>query len=144
MYKVYTDFPTMLAACGGFPTEGDPLRLADPSRNRHHYEYKFEKVNQEYQYIETDVLVIGSGAGGGVVASEMAEKGWSTLVVEKGVYLKPDEMAGTPKEGFEKLYEAQGLMATEDGGLNVLAGSSFGGGTVSECRNSPHLLTLSD
>ncbi|ORY89290.1 long chain fatty alcohol oxidase [Leucosporidium creatinivorum] len=129
MYKVYTDFPEMLHGTG-FPTNGDPLRYADPARNRLHHDYKFEKVVQDYQYIETDVLVVGSGAGGGVVASEMAEKGWSTLVVEKGVYLKPEEMVGTPKEGFEKLYEAQGLMATEDGGLNVLAGSSFGGGTV--------------
>lgn len=139
MYKVYTDFPEVLAGAGGYPAEGDPLRLADPSRNRQHYEYKFENINQDYQYIETDVLVVGSGAGGGVVASEMAERGWSTLVVEKGVYLRPEEMAGTPKEGFEKLYEAQGLMATEDGGLNVLAGSSFGGGTVSECSSSAPL-----
>lgn len=133
LYKVYTDFPEMIAATG-FPTSGDPDRANDAARVRKHYEFKFEKITQDYQYIDTDVLIIGSGAGGGVVASEMAEKGWSTLVVEKGIYQRPDEMTTTPKDGFYNLYEGQGLMATEDGGMNVLAGSSFGGGTVSESR----------
>lgn len=133
MYKVYTDYPSLISATG-FPTQGDPLLHADKDRNRQHHSYHFETITGDYEYIDTDVLVVGSGAGGGVVAAEIAEKGWSTLVVEKGLYLRPEEMEGTPKAGFEKLYEGQGLMATEDGGMNVLAGSSFGGGTVSKSR----------
>lgn len=136
LYKVYTDFPEMIAATD-FPTSGDPDRAKDAARVRKHQEFKFEKVMQDYQYIDTDVLICGSGAGGGVVASEMAEKGWSTLVVEKGIYQRPEEMTTTPKDGFANLYEGQGLMATEDGSMNVLAGSSFGGGTVSECLFLP-------
>lgn len=80
--------------------------------------------------IEIDVLVIGSGAGGGVVSSYLSQKGWRTLVVEKGTYVKPEDMAGTPKEALKTLYESKGLMATEDGGINLLAGSCFGGGTT--------------
>ena len=125
-----------MIAATGFPTSGDPDRAKDAARVRKHFDFKFEKITQDYQYVDTDVLIIGSGAGGGVVASEMAEKGWSTLVVEKGIYQRPEEMTTTPKDGFFNLYEGQGLMATEDGGMNVLAGSSFGGGTVSELPRS--------
>lgn len=39
-------------------------------------------------------------------------------------------MSGNPKDGLEKLYESSGLMATENGSLNLLAGSNFGGGTT--------------
>jgi choline dehydrogenase-like flavoprotein len=76
------------------------------------------------------MLVVGSGAGGGVVVSELAKKGWQTIVVEKGQYIKPEDMLGTPADGFERMYESQGLMAVEDGSMNVLAGSTFGGGTT--------------
>lgn len=127
-YNVYDD--NLLAT--GFPASGDPLRYADPERQRKHYPYEFETISTPLQVFETDMLVVGSGAGGGVVVSELAKKGWQTIVVEKGQYVKPEEMLGTPRDGFERMYESQGLMATEDGSMNVLAGSTFGGGTTGE------------
>ena len=52
---------------------------------------------------ECDVLVIGSGAGGGVVAGELAEAGFDVLVIEKGPYChgcdftqREVDMLGTP------------------------------------------------
>jgi hypothetical protein len=157
LYVAYTNYEDCALATG-FPALGDPTRFLDPSRVRLHHPFVFESITTPYQYIDTDVLVVGSGAGGGVISSQMAKKGWKTLVVEKGRYLRPDEITGTPRDGFEKLYEGQvsweepeecdyvshlhfefqGLMATEDGGVNVLAGSTFGGGTVGE-----HSLLLS-
>ncbi|GAA5893640.1 uncharacterized protein JCM6883_003589 [Sporobolomyces salmoneus] len=125
-YNVYDD--NLLAT--GFPANGDPRRYADPERQRKHYPYKFETISTPLQVFETDMLVVGSGAGGGVVVSELAKKGWQTIVVEKGQYVKPEDMLGTPRDGFERMYESQGLMATEDGSMNVLAGSTFGGGTT--------------
>ncbi|KAM0791311.1 hypothetical protein ACM66B_005783 [Microbotryomycetes sp. NB124-2] len=129
MYVTYTNFHDLVNATG-FPAEGDPKRFTDASRAKKHHEFAFEKITAPYQYFDTDVLVVGSGAGGGVVTSQLAEKGWKVLTVEKGSYYKPEEITGTAKDGFELLYEGKGLMATEDGGLNILAGSTFGGGTV--------------
>ncbi|BGP16454.1 hypothetical protein JCM10213v2_004456 [Rhodosporidiobolus nylandii] len=125
-YNLYDD--VILAT--GYPAGGDEKRFADPDRLRSHHPFQFERIEQPYQVFETDTLVVGSGAGGGVVAAELASKGWKVLVVEKGEYVKPDDMAGTQREGFRRLYESGGLMATEDGGLNLLAGSTFGGGTT--------------
>lgn len=113
----------------GYPL-GDPTRALNPERLRTPYPFAFETISAPYTYLDTDVLVIGSGAGGGVVTSEMSRKGWKTLVVEKGQFVKPQELTGTPREGLAALYENKGLMATEDGGVNVLAGSNFGGGTT--------------
>lgn len=125
-YNVYDD--NLLAT--GFPAAGDPQRYADPERQRKHYPYKFETISTPLQVFETDMLIVGSGAGGGVVVSELAKKGWKTIVVEKGQYIKPEDMLGTPRDGFERMYESQGLIAVEDGSMNVLAGSTFGGGTT--------------
>lgn len=113
----------------GYPA-GDPIRALDESRLRAPFPFIFETIDSPYKVFDTDVLVIGSGAGGGVVSSEMSRKGWQTMVVEKGSFVKPGDLAGTPKDGMKTLYENEGLMATEDGGVNVLAGATFGGGTT--------------
>ncbi|GAA6059993.1 hypothetical protein JCM10212_001151 [Sporobolomyces blumeae] len=125
-YNIYDD--NLLAT--GYPAFGDKDRYKDPARQRKHYPYEFETISTPFQVFDTDMLIVGSGAGGGVVASELSKKGWRVTVVEKGQYVKPEDMLGTPRDGFEKLYESQGLMATEDGSMNVLAGSTFGGGTT--------------
>lgn len=80
--------------------------------------------------ISTDVLVIGSGSGGGVVSSYLAQKGIRVLVAEKGYYLKPEEMKGREDQGYPEMYEGGGLIVSEDGSINVIAGSTFGGGTT--------------
>ncbi|KAM0750383.1 long chain fatty alcohol oxidase [Meredithblackwellia eburnea MCA 4105] len=114
----------------GYPAAGDPLREQGKARVKSHHPFEFETISRQFQVIETDVLVIGSGAGGGVVSSELSKKGWKTLVVEKGGYERPEDLKGNPKEGLKTLYESSGLFATECGSLNILAGSTFGGGTT--------------
>ncbi|BGP32264.1 hypothetical protein JCM10296v2_004045 [Rhodotorula toruloides] len=129
LFVAYNLYDEVLFAIG-YPALGDEKRFADPDRLRKHFPYTFEKIEVPYQVFDTDMLVVGSGAGGGVVASELSKKGWNVFVVEKGQYVKPEDMAGTQRDGFKRLYESEGLMATEDGSMNVLAGSTFGGGTV--------------
>lgn len=132
LYIAYTNF-TDLALATGFPALGDPHRGEDAARVRSHHTYDFANAFTPFETFDTDVLVVGSGAGGGVVASELAEKGWNVFVVEKGIYQNAEALPGTPKEAFDELYEGRGLMATEDGGVNVLAGATFGGGTTGQC-----------
>jgi len=135
LYVTYNLYDNIILATG-YPALGDEHRFADKARLRPHHPYQFESIRTQFEVIETDILVVGSGAGGGVVASELAKKGWKVLVVEKGEYIKPEDMAGTQREGFSRLYESAGLMATEDGSMNILAGSGFGGGTTSASTSS--------
>lgn len=54
--------------------------------------------------VETcDVVVIGSGAGGAVVAKELAEEGLDVVVIEEGDLYTKEEFVGSPMERFMRL-----------------------------------------
>jgi choline dehydrogenase-like flavoprotein len=80
--------------------------------------------------LTADVVVIGSGAGGSMVAAELATAGSDVVVLEMGDYLNEAEFTGMEAEMTPKLFLRRGLLATSDLGMVVLAGSCLGGGTV--------------
>jgi choline dehydrogenase-like flavoprotein len=77
-----------------------------------------------------DVLVIGSGAGGGVVAGELAMAGHDVIVVEKGGYYHDTDFHAREAETTETMFERYGALTTTDTALVILAGSVLGGGTT--------------
>ena len=77
-----------------------------------------------------DVVVVGSGAGGAVVAAELAATGKDVVVLEKGGYRNEADFTHQEGEALQTMYDAGGLLATRDLGLVVLQGSTLGGGTV--------------
>ena len=77
-----------------------------------------------------DVVIVGSGAGGGIVTAELAAAGHDVIVVEKGGYFSEADFSQREIEMLGKLYLDGGLSATRDQGIIVLAGSCLGGGTV--------------
>lgn len=70
--------------------------------------------------VEVDVLVIGSGAGGGVTASVLAEAGLRVLVVEKGAYMHPEDIPRADDEALLAAYEHGLLTSTSDSGAHHL------------------------
>ena len=80
--------------------------------------------------LEADVVVVGSGAGAGVVARILAEAGRSVLVLESGPFVPEPEMPRNELDAFDRLYLGHGLTATWDGSVSILAGSGVGGGTT--------------
>lgn len=59
--------------------------------------------------LSTEVLIIGSGAGGAVVAGELADGGYSVTVVEEGGhYSRKDYSKFTPSETFRYMYRDYG------------------------------------
>ena len=83
--------------------------------------------------IDCDVVVIGSGAGGGVVAAELAAAGKDVVVLEKGGYANEADFTHREGEALERMYDASGLLATQDLGLVILQGSTLEIGRAS-CR----------
>jgi choline dehydrogenase-like flavoprotein len=79
---------------------------------------------------ECEVLIIGSGAGGGVVAGELAQAGHDVLVLEKGPYFHGRDFTQREADMLGQLYDARGTLCTQDGGIGLLAGSCLGGGTT--------------
>lgn len=80
--------------------------------------------------LEADVLVIGSGAGGGVMAGELSAAGLDVLVVEKGSYYADHDFHGRESDSMQALYENYGALTTKDISMVVLAGDALGGGTI--------------
>jgi long-chain-alcohol oxidase len=77
-----------------------------------------------------DVVVVGSGAGGAVVAAELAGAGKDVVVLEKGGYRNEADFTHYEGEALASLYDAGGLLATRDLGFVILQGATLGGGTV--------------
>jgi choline dehydrogenase-like flavoprotein len=80
--------------------------------------------------IEADVLIIGSGAGGGVLAGTLTEllPGKRIVVAEKGGDYGAEFF--TQREWDSRvLFAEQGRRSTADGGIPVKGGECVGGGT---------------
>jgi hypothetical protein len=78
-----------------------------------------------------DVCVVGSGAGGAVVAKELAEGGLSVIVLEEGAYFRRADFQCSPWERMQRLYRNRGLTAAF--GRSVVPiplGKCVGGTTV--------------
>jgi choline dehydrogenase-like flavoprotein len=76
------------------------------------------------------VVVVGSGAGGGVIASELSKAGRAVVVVEAGQYVREREMPLPEIDGLDRMYLDHGLLASDDAGVVLFAGSGLGGGTT--------------
>lgn len=80
-----------------------------------------------------DVVVIGSGAGGGTVAQELAplvRQGVRVLVLEKGPRFADQDFTGRELEMADALYQDGGAFLTRDGTMTLAFASAYGGSTV--------------
>src|SRR6476619_5073532 len=78
-----------------------------------------------------DVVGVGSGAGGGVVAAELAEGGLDVIVLEEGGYHPTEEFSATPGAMTRKLYRDGGAtMAMGSPPIFFAEGRCVGGTTV--------------
>jgi len=91
-----------------------------------------------------DAIVIGSGAGGSVVAARLAQAGRRVAIVEKGGYYDRHDFNQSEREMVPAMFMKRGLMATDDLSIILLAGECVGGGTtINWCTSMevpPHVL----
>jgi choline dehydrogenase-like flavoprotein len=80
--------------------------------------------------ITCDICVIGSGAGGAVVAANAAEAGRDVVLLEEGPYVAADGIAHDEGRMTALLYKEGGLQTTVDLDMVVLQGKCLGGTTV--------------
>ena len=59
--------------------------------------------------MKTDVLVVGSGAGGTVTAVTLAEGGREVVVVEEGPRVERADYGSTPTDAMARLFRARGM-----------------------------------
>jgi len=78
--------------------------------------------------LETDVVIVGSGCGGGVAAKNLAEAGQRVIVVERAYHFQPRHLPMTELDGGIHLFQNGGNDFSDDGSTLVLAGQAWGGG----------------
>jgi len=76
------------------------------------------------------VCVIGSGAGGAVVAAEIASAGHDVVVLEQGHYWTKADFTQREDQMLPRLFEEAGMRQTSDGSITILQGRNVGGSTV--------------
>ena len=79
--------------------------------------------------LEADVCVVGSGAGGSVVAEAAAAAGASVVVLEEGRYWTSRDFTQREEEMYPRLYRERGTKPTADYAVLVSQGRALGGST---------------
>ncbi len=80
--------------------------------------------------LSCDVCVIGSGAGGSVIACRAAQRGLSVIVLEGGPYVRPAQMNDAEIDMIPILYKDGGLQMNSQMDMFILQGTCVGGSTT--------------
>ncbi|KAF2660095.1 long-chain fatty alcohol dehydrogenase [Lophiostoma macrostomum CBS 122681] len=94
------------------------------------FEFEFIQFppGDEIATIETDVVVVGSGCGGGVCAKNLAESGHRVIVVEKSYHWTPEHLPMREADGLNHLFINGGVITSDDASISIVAGQAWGGG----------------
>jgi choline dehydrogenase-like flavoprotein len=80
--------------------------------------------------IRTEYAIVGSGAGGSVVAYHLAASGVSVAVLERGPWRHPSDLSHDEPAMIATLYKDGGAQTNNDANMFVLQGNCVGGSTV--------------
>ena len=94
--------------------------------------------------LEVDVVVVGSGAGGGVTAEILAKSGLTVAIVEEGMLRTSSDFKMREREAYPQLYQESAGRQTQDKAITILQGRCVGGSTTvnwtSSFRTPPRTL----
>jgi choline dehydrogenase-like flavoprotein len=77
-----------------------------------------------------DVVVVGTGSGGGTLAAYLAERGWDVVMVEKGGFHRAEEFSQREEEAMGDFNGRRGLDSTVDNAIFLNYAEAVGGSTV--------------
>ena len=80
--------------------------------------------------LETDVVIVGTGAGGGVTAEILAAAGLDVVMVEEGPLKSSSDFHMLEAEAYPQLYQESAARKTLDKAITILQGRCVGGSTT--------------
>lgn len=94
------------------------------------FDYSFLQLppGDGQEIIETDVVIVGSGCGGGVCAKNLAEAGHRVLVVDRAYHFAAKHLPMSSTDAGIHLFHNGGIDTSDDSSTSFLAGQAWGGG----------------
>lgn len=80
--------------------------------------------------LEADVVIIGTGAGGGVSAEILSQAGLKVIMIEAARLKSSDGFNMNEGEAYRDLYQEGATRTTKDAAISILQGRAVGGTTV--------------
>jgi choline dehydrogenase-like flavoprotein len=85
--------------------------------------------------IEADAVIVGSGAGGAVVAAGLAQAGLDVVVLEAAGYYNESDFDQLELPAYQRMFWRGGPNPTADGNVSLVSGTTLGGGTTINWTN---------
>lgn len=80
--------------------------------------------------LHCDVVIIGTGAGGGITAELLTQAGLSVVMVEEGPLKSSSDFKQLESEAYPSLYQESAGRKTADKAITILQGRCVGGSTT--------------
>jgi len=80
--------------------------------------------------LEADIVIFGTGAGGGTAAETLSNAGLSVILLEAGPLKTSSQFDMQERAAYRDLYQEGTGRGTKDGGITILQGRSVGGSTT--------------
>lgn len=82
------------------------------------------------QHFAADIVIIGSGAGGGIAAEQCAKAGFKVLLLEEGAWYQREHFVMEERWAYPQLYQEGAARKTRDQAISILQGRTVGGSTT--------------
>lgn len=80
--------------------------------------------------LDADVVIVGTGAGGGTAAEILSDAGLSVVLVEEGPLATSSDFHMLEAAAYSQLYQESSARKSKDRSINILQGRCVGGGTT--------------
>ena len=107
----------------------DPIKLALADRTRGWKVIDGTRLSQDL-HLECDVVIVGSGAGGGTTAEVLTTAGLNVLMIEEGPFKSSSDFRMRERDAYPQLYQESAGRQTKDKGITILQGRAVGGSTT--------------
>ncbi|MBV8149082.1 MAG: GMC family oxidoreductase [Candidatus Eremiobacteraeota bacterium] len=81
-------------------------------------------------HLDADVVIVGTGAGGGTAAEILSAAGLRVVLIEEGPLQSSSDFRMLEREAYPALYQESAARQTADKGITILQGRAVGGSTT--------------
>lgn len=87
------------------------------------------QLNQDENW-DADVVIMGSGAGGGTAAEILSKAGLQVVIIEEGGLHTSQDFQLEERQAYSRFYQEGMTRSTRDGAIGILQGRTVGGSTT--------------